>query len=138
LWTLRGVTAAGLAVDAYVHLDLAAQYAEGGGTVNEGVLFRVEGVLAIVAAVAVIATGRLAVHLAALVVAGSALAVMLISRYVDLGPIGPFPNFYDPVWYPEKLLAALSEGAATATALAGILITGWAWWARRGARPSRK
>jgi hypothetical protein len=125
LWTIRVATAAGLAIDAYVHLNLAPQYAESGGTINEGILFRVEAVVAVLTALAVIASGRLASYLAALLVAGSALTVMLVSRYVDLGPIGPFPNFYDPVWFPEKLLAAFAEGAA-ATALAGAIVTGWA------------
>jgi predicted acyltransferase len=138
LWTARGVTAAGLAIDAYVHLNLASQYAESGGTINEGVLFRVEAAVAVLAAVAVIATRRLAAQLAGLVVAGSALAVMLVSRYLDLGPIGPFPSLYDPVWYPEKLLAAFAEGAAAAAALAGTVITVWAWRKRRTARPARK
>ena len=31
LWALRAATAAGLAIDAYVHFDLAALYAESGG-----------------------------------------------------------------------------------------------------------
>jgi predicted acyltransferase len=141
-WPLRIIrvaTAAGLAIDAYVHLDLASQYSESGGTINEGVLFRVESVVAVLAAVAVLVSGRLAVHLAALVVAGSALAVMLVSRYADLGPIGPLPNLYDPVWFPETLLAAYAEGAAIATALAGVvIITGRAWRARRTAGPARQ
>ena len=123
LWTIRVVTAAGLAVDAYVHFDLAALYAEAGGTINEGLLFRVEAAVALVAAVAVIAIGRRVCYLAGLAVAGSALAVMLVSRYVDLGQLGPFPDLYDPVWFPEKLLAAYAEGAACVTALAGAIIT---------------
>jgi hypothetical protein len=131
LWTIRVATTAGLAIDAYVHLNLASQYAESGGTINEGILFRVEAVVAVLTALAVIATGRLAAYLVALLVAASALTVMLVSRYVDLGPLGPFPNLYDPVWFPEKLLAALAEGAATATALAGVIVTGWAWRARK-------
>ncbi len=138
LWTARVVTAAGLAIDAYVHFDLASQYAESGGTINEGVLFRVEAVVAVLVAVAVIATGRLAVLLAGLVVAASALAVMLVSRYVDIGPIGPFPSLYDPVWFPEKMLAAYAEGAATVTALAGVILLVWARRTRRTARPSHK
>jgi hypothetical protein len=48
---------------------------------------------------------------------------MLVSRYVDLGQIGPLPDLYDPVWFPEKLLAAFAEGAAFVTALAGVVIT---------------
>ena len=122
LWALRAATAAGLAIDAYVHFDLAALYAESGGAINEGVLFRVEAAVALVAAVAVIAIGRRVCYLAALAVAGSALAAMLVSRYVDLGQLGPFPDFYDPVWFPEKLFAAFAEGAACVTALAGAII----------------
>jgi hypothetical protein len=126
LWGVRAVTAAGLAIDAYVHLDLAGLYAEAGGTINEGVLFRVEAAVALLAACAVIAIGRRACYLAGLAVAGSALAAMLVSRYVDLGQIGPFPDLYDPVWFPEKLLAAFAEGTAFVTALAGVVITGLA------------
>jgi len=135
-WPLRAArvaAAAGLAIDAYVHLDLAAEYAESGGVINEGVLFRIEAVMALLAAVAVIASGRLAALLAGLLVAGSALTVVLVSRYADLGPIGPLPNLYDPVWYPEKLLAAFAEGAASAAALAGAIFIGLA---RRTAKRS--
>src|SRR5262249_44790989 len=124
LWAVRAATTAGLAVDAYVHLDLAGLYAEAGGTVNEGVLFRLEAAAARLAAAAVIAVGRRVCYLAALAVAGSALAVMLVSRYVDIGQLGPFPDLYDPVWFSEKLLAAFAEGAAAVTALAGVGILG--------------
>jgi hypothetical protein len=126
LWAARITTAAGLAIDAYVHLDLAHLYAEGGGTINEGVLFRAEAVAALLVAAAIVATGRRVCYLAGLAVAASALAAMLVSRYVDLGPIGPFPDLYDPAWYPEKLLAAYAEGAATVTALAGAITVGLA------------
>ena len=125
LRTTRFATAAGLAIDSYVHFNLASEYAETGGTINEGALFRVEAAVAVLAAVAVIVSGRLAVLLVALLVSGSALTVMLVSRYNDIGPIGPIPSLYDPVWYPEKLLAAFAEGAATVTALAGAIATGW-------------
>jgi hypothetical protein len=138
LWAARVATAAGLAIDAYVHLNLASVYAEGGGRINEGVLFRAEAVVALLAAAAVIVVGRRVCYLAGLVVAASALAAMLVSRYVDLGQIGPFPDLYDPVWYPEKLLAAYAEGAAAVAALAGAVMTslarkpwpGAAFWQR--------
>jgi hypothetical protein len=131
LWIIRAVTAAGLAIDAYVHFDLAALYAEAGGAINEGVLFRVEAAVALLAAVAVLVVGRRVCYLAALAVGGSALAAMLVSRYVDLGQLGPFPDLYDPVWFPEKLLAAYAEGAACVTALAGAIIT----WPKPKVRP---
>lgn len=52
LWAVRAATAAGLAIDAYVHLHLAGLYAEAGGTINEGVLFRIEAAVALLAAFA--------------------------------------------------------------------------------------
>ncbi|MBO0772133.1 MAG: hypothetical protein J2P35_11815 [Actinobacteria bacterium] len=124
-WALRAaraVAAAGLGVDAYVHLNLASLYAEGGGTINEGLLFRAEAAVAILAALAIAVSARRAVCLAALAVAASAVAVMLVARYVDVGVIGPFPDFYDPVWFPEKLLAAYAEGAAAVAALGAVLL----------------
>ena len=134
LWTAQVVTAVGLAIDAYVHWDLAPVYAEVRGTIDEGLLFRAEAVVALLTAVAVIATGRRAAYLAGLAVGASALTVLLIARYVDLGQLGPFPDLYDPTWFPEKLLAALAEGAATAAALAGAIFTGRAL---RASRPRR-
>jgi hypothetical protein len=124
LWTVRVVTAAGLAIDAYVHWDLAPVYAEVRATIDEGLLFRVEAVVALLTAVAVIATGRRIAYLAALAVGASALAVMLVARYLDPGQLGPLPDLYDPTWFPEKLLAAFAEGAATAAAIAGAVMTG--------------
>ena len=123
LWTARIATAVGLVIDAYIHLHLAPLYAEGGGAINEGVLFRAEAAAALLVAAAIIAVGRRVCYLAGLLVAASALATMLVSRYIDLGQIGPFPDLYDPAWYPEKLLAAYAEGAAAAAALAGVILT---------------
>jgi hypothetical protein len=126
-WRLRAariVVAAGLALDAYAHLNLASTYAEAGGLVDEGVLFRGEAAVALLAAAAVVVTGRRGCFLAGFAVAVSALAVMLVSRYVDLGVIGPFPDLYDPVWFPEKLLAAIAEGAAGLAALIAVVLCG--------------
>jgi hypothetical protein len=118
---MRLVVAAGLAIDAFVHADLADTYAETGGTINEGVLFRAEAVVASVAALAVLLTGRRLAYLFAFVVAASALALMLVARYVQLRAFGPFPDLSDPVWFPEKLRAAYAEGAAALAALVGFL-----------------
>jgi hypothetical protein len=105
---LRVVVAAGLVVDGYVHADLAPAYAGGG----EQGLFLVEAGVAVAAALLVLASKRLTVALVAAVVAGSALAAVVVSRYVDLGPVGPLPDLYEPVWYPEKLAAAGGEAVA--------------------------
>lgn len=124
IWAVRGsrlLVAAGLAADAYVHVDLAGLYAEGGGQLNEGLLFRAEAVVVALAALAVLITGRRLVLVAALVISATALAAMLVARYADLGPLGPFPDLYDPVWYPEKVVAAAGEAVAALAAAAGLL-----------------
>lgn len=124
-WAMRAarvVVAAGLAIDAYVHLSLAPTYAEAGGLINESVLFRAEAAAALLAAAAVAVTGRRVCYLTGFAVAVSALAVMLVSRYVDLGAIGPFPDLYDPVWFPQKVLAAFAEGAAGLAALIAAVL----------------
>lgn len=125
-WTLaavRLVIAAGLGGDAYVHIDLAHTYAEAGGAISEATLFQAEAAVASVTALAVILTGRRAAYVLGLAVSASALAVMIVSRYVDLGAIGPLPDLYDPVWFAEKLWAAYAEGAASLACLTGIMLT---------------
>jgi hypothetical protein len=121
-WLAAIVAVAGLSIDAYVHLNLAATYAEAQAPINEGVLFRAEAVLALLTAVALITSRRRLPFVLGLAVSASALTVMLVSRYVDLGPIGPLPDLYDPVWFPEKLWAAGGEAAASIASAAGILL----------------
>jgi hypothetical protein len=48
----------GLVIDAYVHLDLASAYSGALAPVNEGILFRAEAVLALLAAAALILPAR--------------------------------------------------------------------------------
>lgn len=116
------IAVAGLSIDAYVHLNLASTYAEAQAPINEGVLFRAEAVLALLAALALITSRRRLPFVLGFAVAASALTLMLVSRYADLGPIGPFPDLYDPVWFPEKLWAAGGEAAAAIASAAGILL----------------
>ena len=52
-------------------------------SINEGVLFRVEAAVALLAAIAVVVVGRRICCLAAFAVDVSALAATLASRYVD-------------------------------------------------------
>lgn len=118
----RVVTAAGLAVDAYVHADLAGAYDQVGNTITEGMLFRIEAGLAAFAALVLVLTGHRLAYLLAFLVAGTAFAVIMIYRYVDVGAIGPVPQMYEPVWFTEKTRAAVAEGVATLTALIGLLL----------------
>ena len=123
LWLLRLLTAAGLAVDAYVHADLATTYDPVVRTIGQGDLFRVEAGAAALAALLLVLFGtRPLVWGYALLVAAAGLAAVLLYQYVDVGPLGPLPDMYEPLWYPEKTASAFAEAAATLTAAAGLLL----------------
>ena len=126
---LRMIMAAGLAVDAAVHAQLAPLYAGIRASVSEGQLFELEAGLACLAALAVLAwparlrPPRRLVVAAAMVVAATAFAALLVSRYIDLGAIGPFPNLYEPAWFSDKTLAATGELVALAAGIPLFLLT---------------
>ncbi|MDQ2755962.1 MAG: hypothetical protein M3Y71_05285 [Actinomycetota bacterium] len=118
---LRVVTAAGLVVDAVIHLDLASGYQEAApGGIGEGNLFRAQAVAALVIAVFVLVRGSRAAYLASAVVAASALAAVLLYRYVDLPALGPLPSMYEPLWFPTKTATAVAEAVALAGSLVGL------------------
>lgn len=73
---LRLLAAAGLAIDTYVHLDLAASYDTNTAAISQGALFRVEASAALAAAVLVLLVrGRLVALFAFLVAAGGVAGV---------------------------------------------------------------
>jgi len=120
---LRAIVALGLVVDAYIHADLASQYDPvTSGSVSQGNLFRVEAVAALLAAVLVVALRRRASDLLALAVAAGGVVAVLLYRYVEVGPIGPLPSMYEPVWYAEKSLSVVAEALAAAAALAVLVL----------------
>jgi hypothetical protein len=121
-WLLRLVVVAGLAWDAYVHVDLASGYDAVTGTVSQGTLFRVEAAAAIAAGLLVLLVRRRPVYLLAAAVALGGLAAVLVYRYVDVGALGPFPNMYEPIWYQEKVTSAVAQGVAGIAAIALLAI----------------
>jgi hypothetical protein len=122
-WATVLIAVAGLAVDAYVHFDLAGTYdAITTGTLSQGDLFRAEAVAAIVAGVAVLVRPRRYTAAFAAFVAGSGFAAVMVYRYYDIGKLGPIPSMYEPVWYPEKSQAAWAEAIATAAAIALLIL----------------
>jgi hypothetical protein len=124
--SLVGVTVAGLAVDAYVHLKLAHDYDGVKATISQGQLFRVEAVLAIVAAVLLLVRpNRLTAGIAALV-AGGGVVALLLYYFVDVGKIGPIPDMYEHLWYTDKVVTLVAQAVATVTALALV----WLGWPR--------
>jgi hypothetical protein len=117
------IVVAGLAIDAYVHFNLASNYELiKTSTLSQADLFRVEGAVAIVAAVLLSIRPRRYTAGIAAVVAGSALLVLLLYRYNDIGQLGPIPSMYEPVWYTKKTVAAFAEGAALIAAVVLLFV----------------
>jgi hypothetical protein len=122
-WTLWVATAAALGIDAAVHWQNASAYDAVTATLSQGELFRVEAALAVAVGLLVLVRPRPSSWLAALAVAASALAAVLLYRYVDVGSLGPLPDMYENTWQvPGKLLSAYAEAAAIGLAGLGLLI----------------
>jgi hypothetical protein len=119
---LTVIVAAGLAIDAYVHLDLASTYdVVKTSTLSQGDLFRVEAALAIVAGVALLVRPRRYTAWFAFLVSAGGVAAVLVYRWADVGKLGPLPNMYEPYWYGEKTLSLVAEAIA-AVAAAVLLV----------------
>ncbi|MFL6060863.1 MAG: hypothetical protein ACJ72E_06510 [Marmoricola sp.] len=131
---LQVATAVGLVIDARIHLKLATTYdAIKSSTVSQGDLFRIEGALAIAAAVAVVLVRRPATALFAVLVAGGGLVPLLVYRYYDVGAVGPLPPMYEPAWYPDKTHTCIAQAVASVAAiLLVVVLVGM----RRRARPA--
>lgn len=116
------VVVAGLVLDAVLHLVLAGRYGPVRTSVlSQADLFRAEAVVALLAALLLVVHPRRWTAAVAAAVAGSALAALLVYRYTDLGPLGPIPSMYEPVWYGRKAAAAVAEAAALLAAV--LLVT---------------
>lgn len=118
---LRLLVAAGLIVDAVVHLNYASRYDPIGNTISQGDVFRIESSVALlVALVLLVGPWKRAGYLAAFLVAASAFAGVMLYRYVNVGAIGPIPNMYEPIWFGQKTLSAYAEAVAAVVAFAGL------------------
>lgn len=114
-------TALALLVNAYVHFQLAGPFDSLVGTlVSQGTLFRIQGVVNILAAILILVVHRWWAGLVAAAVAAGGLALLVISVYVplDLSALG-FPEIYEPVWYPDKVIAVVAQAFAL---VGGLLV----------------
>jgi hypothetical protein len=119
------IAVAGLTIDAYVHFNLASNYELiKTSTLSQADLFRIEGAVAVVAALLLVIRPRRYTAAIAAVVAGSALLVLLLYRYNDIGQLGPIPSMYEPIWFTKKTVAAFAEAAAL---IAAVLLL-WLLW----------
>ncbi|WP_284974895.1 hypothetical protein [Arthrobacter sp. efr-133-TYG-104] len=114
---LRLIIVVTLVIDAVVHIRLAPGYQSAAPDgIGEGNLFFFEAAAAAAAALYVLVRPGKVAYLAALVVAGGGLGVLLLYRYIDVPAFGPFPAMYEPVWFTEKTLTALAQVVATIAA----------------------
>jgi hypothetical protein len=118
-------TAAVLVFDAIVHLRDAHLYGTGPpGELSKGTLFSLEAVVALLVAAVLVLRPRPVTWALAVLVAGSAATAVLLSRYVDIGAIGPVPDLYEPSWgVPGKLPSAVAELVGTGLALTGLAVS---------------
>ncbi len=118
----RLVAVAALVVVAVVHLRLAPGYALIGEQVTQGDLFRAQALVCPVA-IALLRPRR-PVWFAAAAVALASLVAVVLTTYVAVPALGPFPRVFEPVWYGEKMLAAVAAAVGLAAALFGALRSG--------------
>lgn len=117
-WTLTTIVVVGLAVDAYLHLRLAPDYAlVRTRLLSQADLFRLEAALAVVSAVWLAVRRSVPAAAVACVVAGGGAFAILLYRYVDPGVIGPLPDMFEPVWFAAKQQALAAEVVAALAAL---------------------
>ena len=114
---------AALAVDAVVHTRLAPGYKSASPAgFGEGNLFLSEAAVATVVGLYVLIRGSRPAWILALLTAGGGLAVLLLYRYFDVPAFGPFPAMYEPVWFFEKSLTALSQTVAILLAVIALTL----------------
>ena len=122
-WILIGITAAALIVNAVIHLQLAGPFDAIAGTlIGQGWLFRIQAIVGIVVALLLVVTRRAWVAAIAAVVAAGGLALILITvtAPLDLTALG-LPVLFEPLWYPQKTVAAIVQAVAVA---AGVVLIG--------------
>lgn len=120
---LRIVGAIALGYSGYLHLRIALErpplLADGGVTLSG--LFVAQAFAAAVVVIWVLVQGRLFSWLAFAAVAFGSLAALVLSTYVRIPAVGPFPVLYEPVWYADKYLAAVSAAIAGVVAAVAVL-----------------
>lgn len=116
----RLITAAALGVVAGVHLYLAPRYAVVGDTVTLRDLLLIQAAVAATSALALLVRPGRLVWLAAGAVGLASLSAVVVTVYVAVPAFGPLPRVFEPIWYVEKVVAALAAGTAVAAAAVGL------------------
>ena len=111
-----------LGYSAYLHFRIAAErpplFADAQVTLSG--LFVAQAVAATVVSLWVLVHRARLAWLAFGAVALGSLGALLLSVYVKIPSVGPFPTLYEPLWYADKVLAAVAAGLATLVALVAL------------------
>lgn len=119
---LRAVAAGALGVSAYLHVELAQGPLWVAGEVTLAGLFTAQAVAAVLAAAWLALRDTARAWAAVTVVALASLVALLATTYVRVPAVGPFPAVYDPLWFPEKAVAAVAAAVASAVGVAVLTL----------------
>lgn len=117
---LRLLGAAGLALSAYLHTTLARGPLVTSGSVTLAGLFLAQAAVATLVAGWVLLRGTRSAWLATAAVGLGSLLALVLSVYVQIPSIGPFPALHEPFWYGEKAAAAAAAATAAGAAAAAL------------------
>ncbi|WP_258069852.1 hypothetical protein [Arthrobacter sp. SX1312] len=110
-------------MSAVIHFQLAAGFQQAAPAgIGGGNLFRIQGAVAVLAALYVLVRGTQPSFLLAAGVALASLVAVIAYRYIQIPAIGPIPSMYEPVWYTAKTITAVAEGLALILALAAYTL----------------
>ena len=105
------IVVAGMAVDAFVHFDLASAFKNvKTSTLSEADMFRAEASVAVIAAVAVLVRPRRYTAAFAFLVAAAGFVAVIVTRYVNIGALGPIPERVRPLLGPHRQVVQRSGG----------------------------
>jgi len=112
-----------LGYSAYLHARIAVErpplFADGRVTLSG--LFIAQATAATFVVIWVLVRRSVLAWLAFGAVAAGSLGALVLSVYVQVPSIGPFPVIYEPFWYQDKYLAAASAAAAVLVALVALV-----------------
>ncbi|WP_042429051.1 hypothetical protein [Streptacidiphilus anmyonensis] len=108
----RILAAVGLAVDGAVHAYLAGHYALSAPGISIGTWFRVEAVVAGLAALLVIALRRLVSDLLGWLTAAVGLIGLIVYQFAGLYEASPFVDLNELLWTAERTLSLPAQGLA--------------------------
>lgn len=112
-----------LGYSAYLHVRIAVErpplFADGQVTLSG--LFIAQATAAMVVVLWVLLRRSTLAWLAFGAVAAGSLGALVLSVYVQIPSVGPFPVIYEPFWYQDKYLAAASAAAAGLVALVALV-----------------